>query len=107
MGGVQVPLLSSPPLPLSLFPLPLSSSPFLLVLLLFTFRCRDYSDTPRLECSAWSNNPAVLKDFINKIVCDGGDDYPEAVELGLEQVRGRREGGKEGRGERRRGRERW
>jgi hypothetical protein len=51
---------------------------------------RDYSDAQRLECSAWSNNPTVLRDFINKIVCTGGGDYPEAVELGLEQVRSKK-----------------
>ena len=90
----------------SLF-LSLSLSPSLLPFLLFTSGCRDYSDAKRLECSAWSNNPAVLKDFINKIVCDGGGDYPEAVELGLEQVSRRereRERGREGERGRERGR---
>lgn len=47
---------------------------------------RDYCDDQKLECSPWSTNPAVLRDFINNIKCTGGGDYPEAVELGLEHV---------------------
>lgn len=47
---------------------------------------RDYSDAKKLECSPWSSDPNVLLDFIKKIVCYGGGDDPEAVELALEEV---------------------
>lgn len=47
---------------------------------------RDYSDDKRLESSPWSNDPVVLKDFIDGIKCYGGLDVPEAVELGLQEV---------------------
>lgn len=48
---------------------------------------RDYSDkapTPILEQSVWTSNAEVLQAFINKIVCTGGGDAPEAVEKALE-----------------------
>ncbi len=44
---------------------------------------RDYSDTNLLQASEWTSDASVLKKFIATIVCEGGGDGPEAVEIGL------------------------
>lgn len=46
---------------------------------------RDYCDKHRIiEQSQWSNSGHNLKNFISKITCNGGGDFPEAVEKALE-----------------------
>jgi len=44
---------------------------------------RDYSDKVLVESSEWTEDPALLMKFIEKIECYGGGDYEEAVEIGL------------------------
>ena len=46
---------------------------------------RDYCDNHRIiEQSDWSDSAEYLKTFMGKITCDGGGDFPEAVEKALE-----------------------
>lgn len=46
---------------------------------------RDYCDHHRIiEQSNWSDSVEYLKTFMAKIVCNGGGDFPEAVEKALE-----------------------
>ncbi|MEB3310644.1 MAG: vWA domain-containing protein [Snowella sp.] len=46
---------------------------------------RDYCDNHRIiEQSDWSNSAEYLKTFMGKIACNGGGDFPEAVEKALE-----------------------
>jgi len=48
---------------------------------------RDYSDNPIVECSPWSTDPAVLQRFISNLKIDGGgNDGPEAVEIGMQSA---------------------
>jgi hypothetical protein len=46
---------------------------------------RDYDCLEEiLEVSSWKNNPGDLIQFLEKIEVFGGEDYPEAVEIGLQ-----------------------
>jgi len=47
---------------------------------------RDYSDSKLLEFSDFTSDATVLEKFINRIKCEGGDDVPEAVEIGLQKA---------------------
>lgn len=48
---------------------------------------RDDNDAPRdLEHSMFTNNATVLKDFITKQQCFGGDDYEEAIDTALAHI---------------------
>ncbi|KAK3272875.1 hypothetical protein CYMTET_18851 [Cymbomonas tetramitiformis] len=51
------------------------------------YRDYDSSADELLEKSPWSSDPSVLKDFVSQIVCGGGGDYEEAVEIALQEVR--------------------
>ncbi len=47
---------------------------------------RDYSDNSPVEASQWSSHARTLQRFVEGISCEGGDDFPEAVELGLKKA---------------------
>lgn len=48
---------------------------------------RDDNDAPRdLESSVFTNQASILKDFISKQHCFGGDDYEEAIDTCLKHV---------------------
>jgi hypothetical protein len=39
-----------------------------------------------LQVSSWENRPEDLRNFLTKIVARGGDDIPEAIEIGLQHA---------------------
>lgn len=53
---------------------------------------RDYCDGYRIiEQSSWSNSAENLNKFLSKITCNGGGDFPEAVEKALEVAENEKE----------------
>jgi hypothetical protein len=39
-----------------------------------------------LEYSSWYSDPVPLREFMSKIKAKGGEDYEEAVEIGLQHA---------------------
>jgi hypothetical protein len=55
----------------------------------FEMQCAIYRDYNQgidgiLEFSSWNSDPLPLRDFLSKVQAKGGDDYEEAIEIGLQ-----------------------